>query len=204
MTYRKFCGPSKRTSAASRSPCLSASTRSRCSSDSKAREAARAFLARPVESADVPELVEITRKDLHNLLKYHRACSVVAARVASDPSWVPQSEVWFGTCRARGTCARKHLGNVNASEWWINYMTGSARILEATPAGKALLVEGRTDAALSDAAECMVCKHPAPEQMRRFIRQFAGLVDAVMRWLSWFARCPWIGLNEVRPAFSSR
>ncbi|EPT01085.1 hypothetical protein FOMPIDRAFT_1041463 [Fomitopsis schrenkii] len=147
--------------------------------EAEAREAARAFLARPVESADVPELVEITGKDLHNLLKYHRACSVVAARVASDPSWVPQSEVWFATCRAHGTCARKHLGNVNASEWWINYMTGSARILEATPAGKALLVEGRTDAALRDAAECMVCKHPAPEQMRKFIRQFAGLVNAV-------------------------
>ena len=147
--------------------------------EAEAREAARAFLARPVESADVPELVEITGRDLHNLLKYHRACSAVAARVASDPSWVAQSEVWFATCRARGTCARKHLGNVNASEWWIGYMAGCARVLEATPAGKALLAEGRTDAALRDAAECMVCKHPAPEQMRSFIRQFAGLVDAV-------------------------
>lgn len=77
--------------------------------EAKAREAARAFLARPVESADVPELVEITGKDLHNLLKYHRACSVVAARVASDPSWVPQSEVWFGTCRAQAPRERQRV-----------------------------------------------------------------------------------------------
>ena len=120
--------------------------------------------------------------------------AAVAARVASDPSWVPQVEVWFAACRACGTCARKHLGNVNASEWWINYMTGSARVLEATPAGKALLVEGRTDAALREAAECVTCKHPASEQMRSFVRQFAGLVDAVTAQVraSHAKRLPWI------------
>lgn len=166
--------------------------------EEETREAARAFLARPVESADVPELAEISGKEFNNLLRYHRACSAVASRVANDPSWVPQSEVWFTTCRAHGICTRIYLGNVNASEWWVNYMAGSARILQATPSGKALLAEGRMDSALRDAADCAICKYPAPEQMRNFARQFAGLVDAVTAQVRPLLTFPEMSIAHVR------
>jgi len=147
--------------------------------EDEAKAAAKASLAFPAEDADAPELAEITGKAFNNLLKYHRACGIVAARIANNPSWIPLPRVdtWFNAGRNHGTCTRAYHGDIYASEWWTVYMAESARILKTTPSGRALLMSGRTDQALRDAAACPVCKYVAPEQMRRFIQLFADEVD---------------------------
>ncbi|TFY61500.1 hypothetical protein EVJ58_g4470 [Rhodofomes roseus] len=149
--------------------------------EDEVRVAAKSFLAFPVESADARELAEITGKQFNDLLKYHRACSAKATPVANNPSsWAQQTDVWFTAAKSHGataSCQRSALGNCVASSWWTNYMIGSAAIVKTTPSGKALLVDGRTDVALREAATCAICKYSALEQMRRFVRQFAQKVD---------------------------
>ncbi|KAH9926999.1 uncharacterized protein B0H18DRAFT_1118738 [Fomitopsis serialis] len=154
--------------------------------EDEAKAAAKASLAFPAEDADAPELAEITGKAFNNLLKYHRACGVVAARVANNPSWIPLPRVdtWFNAGRNHSTCARAYHGDIYASEWWTTYMAESARILKTTPSGSALLMTGRTDQALRDAAGCLVCKYVAPGQMRGFIRLFADEVDKAIAQVS--------------------
>lgn len=157
------------------------------------KEAAKAFLAFAIEDADAPELADIRAKDFNALLKYHRACGVVASRVASDPSWASQYPgVWLnGKYHSTGvTCSRAYIGThttICASEWWIKYMAGSTAILAATPSGKAILREGRTDVALRDASACAMCKLKAMEQMRLFTQRFAEEVEKAT--------------SQVRPVF---
>ncbi|KAH9832642.1 uncharacterized protein C8Q71DRAFT_861024 [Rhodofomes roseus] len=147
--------------------------------EDEARAAAKAFLAFSIlESADAPELAEITGKQFNNLLKYHRACSAKATPVANQPPWALKrnGNTWFDSHHSG--CQRDYVGDYYASSWWKRYMTRSAALLETTPSGKALLVDSRIDAALKEAVvDCTTCGRSAPGQMRCFVREFAQKVD---------------------------